>query len=110
MRESPEVMDMILGDAGHGIVVIRPCHPSEDVWVELLDTTIDAVLKIVKVFSDVVAEANPREYKQSEGDTKVWKMGSGRSAVLDNGVMKYIRQNSTYCGVQRLASGDMHTP
>ena len=99
MRESPEVMDMPLGDTGNTIKVIRPCHPGEDVWAELDDATIAAVLDFVKSFSDVVVEAKPREYnKQRVADKRVWKMGGGRSArVNGDGIMSYIRPEPPQC-------------
>ena len=73
-----------LGDAE--LLMIRPAHPTDDVWVELTVPCITTVLEFVRMFLDPVAEACPRGYsKHQDGDTKVYKMGHGREAVHEKG-------------------------
>ena len=92
LRESPEIMTVVLEELGDAkLLMIRPAHPTDDVWVELTAPCITTVLEFVRMFLDPVAEACPRGYsKHQDGDTKVYKMGHGREAVHEKGTpLKY---------------------
>ena len=84
LRESPQILETRLEDDKDVVVrMLRPAHPSEDVWVQFDEATIKHVVEFVQQFVDMVPEACPRVYnKQPVGGEKIWRMGSGRTVVV----------------------------
>ena len=87
LRESPEIVDAILDDDDKTVVpMLRPSHPTDDVWIELLPDKVAYALNFIRQHLDSVPEASPRDYNKHEpGQPKVWKMGLGRTAVINKG-------------------------
>ena len=95
LRESPQILETRLEEDNDVVVrMLRPAHPSEDVWVQFDEATIKHVVEFVQQFVDIVPEACPRVYtKQPDGGEKIWRMGSGRTvAVNKDKTLKYVKQ------------------
>ena len=94
VRESPQILETRLEDDKDVVVrMLRPAHPSEDVWVQFDEATIKHVIEFVQQCLEIVPEACPRVYtKQASGGEKTWRMGSGRMVVVTKGQKrKYVK-------------------
>ena len=66
LREPPTTLDIALPAIGT-ITVLRPAHPTEDIWVELEEKALEHCLEYIRSFNDSVIEAKPRSYAKQDG-------------------------------------------
>ena len=104
LKESPDAIELAV-PTGEGEVqtvsILRPVHPNEDIFVELTELGVGAIIKYVRGRDGAGEAAIPdlRAYNRSTpGSDRLWSMGSGRAAVVDcNGKRKYVKAKPASC-------------
>ena len=88
LRSAPTAFQVELPGSDDKVRMLRAAHPSEDVWLHLTETDVDAMFEFIRSFLDLEAEAAPREYNKQEGlspSRKTWRWGKGRVATMVDG-------------------------